>query len=373
MLKLNRLAAALVLAIVLGAVNGPLFNVAAAPLGATAPGLGTAASFSVLGKAGVTNSGNSVLSGNVGADLAAAITGFPPGTVGGSVVVAPAVNQPEFDVAAADLALTTQGPGTPEGPDLTGLTLGPGVYSVGAALLPGVLTLNGPGVYIFLVSSDLTASGSVILENGASPCNVFWHVTTTAHITGGAFVGTIIATAAVTFGSAASLDGRAFGETANVTLIDNHISGPTCLAATETSVAATQTQIAAATQTQGPAATQTQIAGATQTQGPAATQTHIAAFTNTPTPQNTPVPTPQNTPVPTPQNTPVPAPTETPLPAPTETATAPAVVGLPATGGGPLPGPAFPWAEALAAGSLSALVLGLGLRGYRRRGQRPTH
>ncbi len=200
----------------------------AAPQAATAPGLGAAASFSVLGKAGVTNTGNSVISGNVGADLLGAITGFGSATVGGSFVAAPAVNQAEADISTADLALTAQGPGASVGPNLTGLTLVPGVYSVGSALLPGVLTLNGAGVYIFLVSSDLTASGSVSLINGASPCNVFWHVTSAAHITGGAFVGTIIAGTAVTFGSGASLDGRALAKTANVTLINNHIFGPSC-------------------------------------------------------------------------------------------------------------------------------------------------
>jgi Ice-binding-like len=201
----------------------------AAPSAATAPGLGAAASFSALGKAGVTNTGNSVLSGNVGADNAAAITGFPPGSIGGSKVSASAVNQAEADASTADLALTAQaGSAIPAGPDLTGLTLVPGVYSVGSALLSGVLTLNGPGVYIFLASSDLTASGSVSLINGASPCNVFWHVTSNAAITGGAFVGTIIAGTSVTFGNGASLDGRALALTGNVTLINNHISGPSC-------------------------------------------------------------------------------------------------------------------------------------------------
>ena len=75
---------------------------------------------------------------------------------------------------------------------------------MGSALLSGVLTLNGPGVYVFLVASDLTSSGSISLINGAAPCNVFWHVTTLAAITGGAFVGTIIAGTQVTFGDGAS-------------------------------------------------------------------------------------------------------------------------------------------------------------------------
>ncbi len=206
-------------------------GVQAAPLSATAPGLGAAASYSVLGKAGVTNTGNSVLSGNVGADGADSITGFPPGTAGGTVV-APEVNGAEADASTADLALTAQaGDASPAGPDLTGLTLTPGVYSVGSALLSGVLTLDGPGVYIFLVASDLNSSGSVTLTNGAMACDVFWHVTSSAAISGGSFVGTIIANTSITFGDSVSLDGRALALTGNVTLINDTISGPTCAAA----------------------------------------------------------------------------------------------------------------------------------------------
>jgi hypothetical protein len=82
-------------------------------------------------------------------------------------------------------------------------------------------------VYVFL-ATHITASGSVSLINGATPCNVFWHDDSDANINGGAFVGTIIAGTAVTFGPGASLNGRAFGQTANVTLSDNHIFGPDC-------------------------------------------------------------------------------------------------------------------------------------------------
>src|SRR5688572_8663588 len=212
----------LALALTLGLTGGVAV---AAPLAATAPGLGAAAGFSALGKAGVTNTGNSVLSGLVGAD--SSITGFPPGSAAGQVL-APDVNQAEADALTADLALTAQaGTATPTGPDLTGLTLIPGVYSVGAALLPGQLTLDGPGVYVFLASA-LTSSGSVSLINGASPCDVFWHVDSGATLTGGAFVGTIIAGTSITFGEGVSLNGRALALTGNVTLINNNIFGPSC-------------------------------------------------------------------------------------------------------------------------------------------------
>ena len=219
-------AASLVMAAALGGAGGVAL---AAPLAATAPSLGAAASFSVIGKAGVTNTGPSVLSGNVGADSSViGFTGSPNGTAAG-IILAPAVNQAEADAQSAYLALTAQAGGaTPIPADLTGKSYTPGVYSIGSALLSGQLTLNGAGVYVFLVASDLTTSGSISLINGATPCNVFWQVTSSAGLIGGSFVGTIIATTSITFGNGVSLDGRALALNGTVTLINDLISGPSC-------------------------------------------------------------------------------------------------------------------------------------------------
>lgn len=233
--------AAAAVSLVLALAAGSLGGAAQAAGAATAPSLGTAAAYSVMGKAGVTNGGGSNLSGYVGADLDAAITGFPPGTTLGKVS-APEVNPAQADAAAAYGALTAQaGDATPTGPALVGLTLEPGTYSVGAATLTGVLTLDGAGVYVFLVASDLTSSGTVSLINGADACNVFWQVTSSAAISGGSFVGTIIANTSITFGTGASLNGRALALTGNVTLLTNSISGPSCGQGTEPSATPTTT------------------------------------------------------------------------------------------------------------------------------------
>ena len=199
----------------------------AARLAAFAPGLGAAASYSVLGKAGVNNTGASVLSGNVGAD--SSIIGFPPG-MAKEAVVSPAVDGAEADANAADQALLAQSDkNLTAGPDLSGLTLDPGTYSVGAARLSSELTLNGAGVYIF-IAADLASSGSIRLINGALACNVFWHVTGGAEIRGGSFVGTIIAGDNINFGDGASLNGRALSLAGTVNLLNNAISGPICSA-----------------------------------------------------------------------------------------------------------------------------------------------
>lgn len=190
---------------------------------ATAPGLGAADGYSVIGKAGVTNVGSSVLSGTVGADGSIGV-----GIISAGEILAPAVDQAEIDARAAFLNLSSQGQTASIGV-LDGLTLVPGVYDMGAGSLGGgTLTLNGEGVYIFRTASNLVSAGSVSLIGGARGCDVFWYVASDAAINGASFVGTIIAETSITFGDSVQLDGRALALTGNVTLQNNTISGPSC-------------------------------------------------------------------------------------------------------------------------------------------------
>jgi len=282
----RRLGAALALLLALCGFIAPHGIVNAA----TAPSLGTAQNFAVLG-ATVTNTGPTMISGgNLGVSPGLAITGFPPGIVNppGTIHAGDAVAlQAQSDATIAYNNLAGQ-PCTSDltGQDLGGLTLIPGVYCFSSsAQLTGTLTLDAQGnagaVFIFKVGSTLTTASNSALRviNGGSVCNVYWQIGSSATLgTNTAFAGNVLASASITLNTSAMLSGRALARTGAVTLDTNTISaGCTMLTATATPTpipTATPTPIPTATATV-PAATQTVIA-ATQT-APPATQTVIAA------------------------------------------------------------------------------------------------
>src|ERR1700693_4964103 len=146
------------------------------PSHAQAPSLLTAASFGVLAGSTVTNTGTTVINGNVGVSPGSTVTGFPPGIVNGVISVADAVAaQAQIDNISAYNVLAGK-PITTNltGQDLGGKTLIAGVYGFNtSAQLTGTLTLNGQGnpnsVFIINTGSTLTtASGSSIsLIHGA--------------------------------------------------------------------------------------------------------------------------------------------------------------------------------------------------------------
>jgi type VI secretion system secreted protein VgrG len=242
--------------VLLGLVVGAPSAAAAQP----PVGLGTATPFAVLGGSTVTNTGPSVLSGDLGVYPGSAITGFPPGTViNGTQHAADAVAlQAQSDVTTAYNDAAGRSPVVTESSDLGGQTLAPGVYQAASALsLTGTVTLNGGGdpsaVFIFQAGSTLiTASSSTVsLIDGAQACNVFWQVGSSATLgTTTTFVGTILALTSASLDTGATVQGRVFARNGAVTLDDNTITQPTCAATTSTTTSTT-TAGGAATTTSG--------------------------------------------------------------------------------------------------------------------------
>lgn len=210
----------------------------AAPAAFAQISLGTAQSFAVLGGQSVTNTGTSVVTGNVGVSPGTSVTGFPPGVVvGGAIHSADGVaGQAQSDLTTAYNAVA----GTPCTVDLTGQNLGglvltPGVYCfTSSAFLTGTLTLNMQGnpaaTFLFRIGSTLTtaSASSVLLTNsGGTTCppNIFWQVGSSATLgTTSAFTGNILALTSITLTTGTNLNGRALARNGSVTLDTNTIT-----------------------------------------------------------------------------------------------------------------------------------------------------
>ena len=204
-------------------------------LAATLPRLGTAASFAVLAGAGITNTGTSTVSGDVGTFPTISETGFASLTIAGTNHDGDAVTQgAKTDLVTAYNDAAGETPFTDmSGVNLGGKTLVPGTYRFSSsAQLTGNLTLSGFGVYVFQIGSTLTtASGSrVLLINNAQACGVFWQVTSSATFgTTTSFQGTVVALTSITMNTSATLVGRALARNGAVTLDTNTISRPAAL------------------------------------------------------------------------------------------------------------------------------------------------
>ncbi|MEK6260164.1 MAG: ice-binding family protein, partial [Planctomycetota bacterium] len=205
-----------------------------------ATSLGTAESFAVLGGSAVTNTGPTVISGDLGVGPGSAVTGFPPGIViNGAMHVADAVAiQAQNDVTTAynEIAgyTVTQ---VLTGQDLGGLTLTQGVYFFSSsAQLTGALTLDAQGdpdaEFYFQIGSTLTtaSNSSVVMINGADPCDVFWQVGSSATLgTTTEFIGHILALTSITVQTGATVEGSVLARNGAVTLDSNVITVAECM------------------------------------------------------------------------------------------------------------------------------------------------
>lgn len=277
------------------------------------PPLGTAGNFAVLAGETITNTGPTVITGQVGLSPGTAVTGFPPGISGPQHVADAVALQAKSDLTTAYLNAAGQTPCTPETGDLGGKNLSAGLYCYDSdALLTGTLTLTGAGPWVFQIGSQLTtASNSTVnVVDPTQACDVFWQVGSSATIgTTRNFVGTIMALTSISVQHGANLlPGRALARNGSVTLETNTITQPT------------------------------------------------GCGYEAPAPVATPTPTPSATPTPVASATP--SATPSPTPSPTHVAT------LPTTGGGSQGG--SPWILLLLAGGIGVVALGLTIRGQKK-------
>jgi hypothetical protein len=209
----------------------------------TAPGLGAASSYAILGGQTVTNTGPTTIDGDVGVSPGTAVTGFPAGIVTGGAIHSADANalQAQGAVTTAYNALAAE-PCTADltGQDLGGMTLTEGAYCFSSsAQLTGQLTLNAQGnasaVFVFKMVSTLTtaSNSSVQVTNGGVDCNVFWQVGSSATIgTTTQFTGNILALTSIALQNGASVSGRALARNGAVTMDTNHVGFSGCAEST---------------------------------------------------------------------------------------------------------------------------------------------
>jgi Ice-binding-like len=210
--------------------------------------LGTAGTFAILTKSGVTDVYASVINGDVGASpiTGAAIGMTCPEVATGTVFSVDAagppcaVNDPthltsavgDMETAYNDAAGRTLPDFTDLGAgEIGGLTLSPGLYkwNTNVSISNDVTLSGGPNdVWIFQIPGTLdeASAKNVTLTGGALAKNVFWQtagavsIGTTAH-----FEGTVLSQTMVAMKTGASTNGRMLAQTA-VTLQQNVVTLP---------------------------------------------------------------------------------------------------------------------------------------------------
>jgi len=194
-------------------------------------------SFGALAHSTLTNTGNTVITGDLGLYPGTSVTGFPPGLVSGAEHITDGAAAAGQDAA---LAQFTSGNALPGGTTIAGgayangADIGPGVYKATSSLaLSGTITLDGYGdpnaTWYFQIGSTLVSASSTVVQlaNGAQAQNVFWLVGSSATLgTSTTLVGNVIANVSITDDGGSTVVGRLAALTAAVTLNDTTITVP---------------------------------------------------------------------------------------------------------------------------------------------------
>jgi hypothetical protein len=234
----RRVTPSAILAIVSGIVAVTLIAASSASAAQAPVGLGAADAFAVLAGSGITNTGPTTITGDVGTFPTPSESGFGSITMHGANHRGDAVTQDaKDDLVTAYLNAAGRKPVHNLRVELGGRTLHPGVYASPTFGLTGTLTLDARGdanaQFVFQAESTLiTASSSnVRLINGAQACNVVWQVGSSATFgTGARFVGDVLAYTSITATTGATFHGRLLARNGAVTLDTNTITRAVCTA-----------------------------------------------------------------------------------------------------------------------------------------------
>ena len=251
----------------------------------TAPSLGAAQTFAVLGGTSVKNTGPSVINGDLGISpgVASSITGIGTATITGVTYAGPltlAGNAQTSRNAALGILQGEACSGPVIGAVPVGVqTFGPGVYCYSSTfLLNGPITFDAGGdpnaVFIVNVGSSLTTAtfSQVLLAGGAQACNIFWAITQDATIeVSSLFVGNLIVGRDLVAKTGAQMFGRALAardltldsNTVNATVCAGVAGGGACVpATTPPTITAIPSQVIPAVPTNGTVAVGFSVSGA---------------------------------------------------------------------------------------------------------------
>lgn len=200
--------------------------------------LGLLCDYGVLAGTTVTNTGPSVIDGDLGLSPGSSVTGFPPGVVLGETHITDAeAAEAQIQLTAAYLEAESRSTPTPTivGGDIGGQTLTPGIYKSFSSLgvVQGDLILdaqgNPNGIFLFQMTSSLTVTRNIILVGGAQARNIIWQVGSSANLgTGVTFKGSILALTSISALTGASVDGRLLSRNGAVTLDTNAVVVQPC-------------------------------------------------------------------------------------------------------------------------------------------------
>jgi hypothetical protein len=197
--------------------------------------MGAAANLAILAGSAVSNTGGTVITGDLGLSPGTSVGGFPPGILNGTQHINDNIaTQAKLDLTAAfnDAAGRSSTDMVTLSGNIGGLTLTPGLYksTSSLAISSGDLTFDAKGnanaVFIIQVASSLTTTSGrkVFLAGGASASNIFWQVGSSATFgTTSAFQGTILAMQSITFDTGATLNGRALARSGAIVMAGNTI------------------------------------------------------------------------------------------------------------------------------------------------------